>query len=817
MKQLIIALLFVSVIYGQNNFSGKIVDEQKLPLQDVIIKIDRVEKIFYSDKLGDFILPKNFNPNWKVTFSRLGYEEVSMKLSDLIPQKIIVMKTKVLVSQTVLIKASFGRKGETPLTFSELNKNKIRENYTYQDVPEMLSFLPSTSFYSEGGNGIGYNYLNIRGFDQRRISVAVNGIPQNDPEDHNVYWIDFPDILQDAELIQVQRGTGSGIIGYPSLGGSINIISSSFSSEPRFEFSSVFGSYNTRKLNLAAGSGLINDKYSVFVRFSKLQSDGYRNNNWVDFKSYYLSLVRFDSNLTSQINIFGAPIADGLTYTGLPKFAIKDKAERDKNYSYWEADDSGFSYSLKRRNDEIENFYQPHFELLNDWKINEDVKFNSALFLVIGEGFFDYDGSWADSSYFRLTKQNGFANSGNPGNALIRAVVKNNQWGWIPKLSIEHTNGVLFIGGEFRFHKSLHFGNINFAENLPPGVTKDYKYYEYKGSKSIINFFVHEDYKLNELINLMGEVQLSYNKYKLYDEMFVGTNFSVPNFFINPRFGINLKTSDDLSFYASVSKISKEPRLKNYYDAAESSGGAVPQFAVNSSGSYDFENPLVKPETMSSLEIGMNYSTNSVSMNLNGYYMMFDDEIVNRGQLDRFGQPVTGNIDKTIHSGIELSFIYKTSDLFKFDFNSTLSRNFISKGLYYIDENNSIDLSDNKIGGFPNFMFNAILKFNYNNFMLQMSNKFVGEFYSDNFDKNLPKYLSLYPSFTDYRDNENDSYFTSNLFLSYENELDTFINKIRFFAQVNNLWNNLYSAFAIGKEYFPAAERNYVFGMEVKL
>ena len=151
MKQLIIALLFVAVIYGQNNFSGKIVDEQKLPLQDVIIKIDRVEKIFYSDKLGDFILPKNFNPNWKVTFSRLGYEEVSMKLSDLIPQKIIVMKTKVLVSQTVLIKASFGRKGETPLTFSELNKNKIRENYTYQDVPEMLSFLPSTSFYSEGG------------------------------------------------------------------------------------------------------------------------------------------------------------------------------------------------------------------------------------------------------------------------------------------------------------------------------------------------------------------------------------------------------------------------------------------------------------------------------------------------------------------------------------------------------------------------------------------------------------------------------------------------------------------------------------------
>ncbi len=95
-----------------------------------------------------------------------------------------------------------------------------------------MSYLPSTTSYSEGGNGIGYNYISIRGFGQRRISISVNGIPQNDPEDHNVYWLDMPDLLESAELVQVQRGAGAGVIGYPSIGGSINIITSPFSDKP---------------------------------------------------------------------------------------------------------------------------------------------------------------------------------------------------------------------------------------------------------------------------------------------------------------------------------------------------------------------------------------------------------------------------------------------------------------------------------------------------------------------------------------------------------------------------------------------------------
>src|SRR5690606_9354094 len=193
----------------------------------------------------------------------------------------------------------------------KVDRKDIEENYTVQDIPQFLGSLPSTTFYSENGNGVGYNYISIRGFDQRRISVSINGIPQNDPEDHNVYWLDFPDLLASTELIQVQRGAGSGVFGYPAIGGSINIITSAFSNKPSVNVSASAGSYNTKKYSASFSSGLINNKYSIYAKLSQIRTGGYRNLGWAKFNSYHLSAVRYDDNLTTQINLFGGPIEDG--------------------------------------------------------------------------------------------------------------------------------------------------------------------------------------------------------------------------------------------------------------------------------------------------------------------------------------------------------------------------------------------------------------------------------------------------------------------------------------------------------------------------
>jgi iron complex outermembrane receptor protein len=826
MKKLIILFLFLLAnSYAQvTKISGKIIDaETGLPLEgaNIILKSDKTIGAV-SDEDGKFVLTSQLNPDDLIEISFIGYTKISKSVSSFLSSpniNLIKLIPEIISSQSVLVQAFRQRQEIAPLNYSTINRKEIKDNYTLQDVPQFLSSLPSTTFYSESGNGIGYNYLSIRGFDQRRISVSINGIPQNDPEDHNVYWLDFPDLISSADFIQVQKGSGSGVIGYPAIGGSVNIVTSSFANEPKFNLQASLGSYNTRKYSASFSSGLIDNKYSFHARLSQILSSGYREKSWVKFNSYHLSAVRFDDKLTTQINLYGGPIADGLAYNGLPKFAVKDKSSRRKNFSYWEADENQkvITYSIERRPDEIENFSQPHFEILNDYKFSDDVNFSSALFLVIGEGFFDYDGSWADSSYFRLTAENGFLQSSNPGDAIIRAQVENNQFGWIPRLNLQHENGNLIVGAEIRKHKSLHWGSINYAENLPAGITKDYRYYSYNGSKTILNAFVNENYKLNDNISLLGELQIAHHQYRLFNEKYIGTDFSVKDLFFNSRFGMNYKFKDGLGLHLSFARVTREPRLKNYYDVAESSGGEVPQFEKTSDGNFDFDKPYVQPETMNDLEIGAYISEANFSFSLNLFYMLFKNEIVKNGELDRFGQPVTGNMESTVHQGIEITASVNPIVGFEIYANATLSKNFINRGNYFSDALASIDLNGNRIGGFPDFLANLIMSYKLQNFYVKLSGKYVGKFYSDNFDSKLGDYLKLNPGFVEYSDNVNDAYFATDIFASYEFSLFESQTPSKVFLQVNNIFDNLYSAHAIGKEFYPAAERNFLIGLQIGL
>lgn len=822
MKKLIVLFFFfyLHLLAQEYVITGKVVDSKTgkpLPNATIINPLDGKGSIADSSGSFNFI---SFGKSIKLNVSYLGYETTALSIPNIMVKMIhiVQLKQQILPSQTVLITGTIGNKGTTPLTFSNIKNEDLEKEYITQDIPQMLSYIPSVTSYSENGNGIGYNYISIRGFDQRRISVSINGIPQNDPEDHNVYWLDFPDVLSGTEFIQVQRGAGNGLLGYPAIGGSINIITKSYTAEPEFNLLASFGSYATKKLSASYSSGLVNNKYSFFAKLSQITSAGYRMNSYSKFNSFHFSALRFDGRLTTQVNIFGGPIEDGLAYTGLPKFAITDKNLRRQNYSYWESDGKTITYKSDRRIEEIENFSQPHYELLNEYKVNEKIVINSALFFVRGSGFFDYDGSWGDSSYFRLTSGNGFVNNGNPSNVLIRAQVENKQFGWIPRVSINHTNGTLIIGGEFRSHRSEHWGNLNYGENLPAGVTKNYQYYYYKGARDIINGFLYEYYNISDKLSAAGELQISYNKYKIYDEKFVNNDFTVSHLFLNPRLGINYKLEDNFSLYLNYARVNHEPRLKNYYDAAESSGGAEPQFEKTASG-YNFDNPLVNPEVMNNFEIGSSYFGSNYDLSVNLFYMLFKDEIVKNGKLDRFGQPVTGNMPKTVHQGVEITFNYKPfTEKLNLFVNTSISKNVIKEGSFFIDSSSILSLNDNSISGFPDFIANGGISYSDDNYFLQFRVKYSGKFYSDNYADKLNEYLKLAPGFVSYTDNVNDAYFTADFLGKVNVSLPEPVSaKLSVYLQVNNIFDKLYSAYAIGQEFFPAAERNFTLGVELGL
>ena len=54
-------------------------------------------------------------------------------------------------------------------------------------LPMVLAMEPGIYSYSESGNGTGYSYVSIRGFDQSRIAVMMDNVPLNDNESHQVY------------------------------------------------------------------------------------------------------------------------------------------------------------------------------------------------------------------------------------------------------------------------------------------------------------------------------------------------------------------------------------------------------------------------------------------------------------------------------------------------------------------------------------------------------------------------------------------------------------------------------------------------------
>lgn len=717
----------------------------------------------------------------------------------------------------IVVTATQARERESPVTFSNLTAQNIRERYSVQDIPVLLSELPSITTYSENGNGIGYNYINLRGFDQRRLSVMINGVPQNDPEDHNVYWIDFPDLLASTDNVQIQRGAGSEFYGPPAIGGSVNIVTNPFGRQPgivletmagfqQFSDSSRSLALNTRKYGVSFTSGLVGGEYMFHGRLGRITSDGYRTNSWVDLTSYFFGAIRFDRNMTTRVHFFGGPIQDGLAYDGLPKFVNSNPVLRRQNVvAGWTADTSGngYSYVQFRRPQEVESFSQPHVELINDWHLSPDITLHNTLFYYTGDGYFDYDASWADTSMLRIGYRYGIPAAANPTNALVRAFVGNTQMGWLPRVDIDHGTGNLTVGAELRIHRSTHWGKIQYAEGLPANFDPDYHFYEFNGGKDIGSLYAHELYHIDGRTTVMADLQLAYDRYILRNEKYLGNNFRVPYLFLNPRIGVNKNFDDEWSAYFSVAYTSREPQLTNLYEAESSWLGEIPQFKTDTTGGrsvYDFSEPLVKPEQLFDVELGTRYASSSAQWSATAYWMEFTHELVKSGRVDIFGQPVAGNADRTRHIGIELEGAVSLTDMLTLSGNFTVSRNKIISAVSY-DVAPPAILDGNPIAGFPDVLGNIRLIWRDNALTASIMGKYIGPFHTDNFNNEA---------------NTTDGAVVFNGEIVYALPQVGGVG-VTLRGEVRNIFNALYLAGGEGSTFFPAAERNFLIGLQVHL
>ena len=93
-----------------------------------------------------------------------------------------IRRTRPDTLETIVVRTTRAGVATSP-SQSTLDRAAIQSRPAGQDVPLSLGGLTSVTTTSDAGGYSGYSALRIRGIDQTRLTISLDGIPLNDPED----------------------------------------------------------------------------------------------------------------------------------------------------------------------------------------------------------------------------------------------------------------------------------------------------------------------------------------------------------------------------------------------------------------------------------------------------------------------------------------------------------------------------------------------------------------------------------------------------------------------------------------------------------
>ena len=133
----------------------------------------------------------------------------------------------------------------TPVAFTMVGKEELRRSNPLNSLPGNLALQPSVVSVNEGGTGLGYSKMTVRGTKGSQINVTLNGITLNDAESQEVFWVNIPALSSMISSVQLQRGLGTSANGAGAFGASINMSTASVGADPFASADMALGSYGT--------------------------------------------------------------------------------------------------------------------------------------------------------------------------------------------------------------------------------------------------------------------------------------------------------------------------------------------------------------------------------------------------------------------------------------------------------------------------------------------------------------------------------------------------------------------------------------------
>ncbi|HRE96197.1 MAG TPA: carboxypeptidase-like regulatory domain-containing protein, partial [Flavobacteriales bacterium] len=371
---LLLGVLFVSTLKAQSGISGTVKNESGEPLSGVNVKVVNSLLGAVTDSEGKFELIKIPSGDYKIRFTMIGYEsqEHSVKVESGIQQLEIRLKFAVNVLEEITVEAS-RTNNDKGIAFTDVSKEDIAKNNLGPDIPYLLDQTPSVVVTSDAGTGIGYTGIRIRGSDPTRTNLTINGIPLNDAESQGTFLVNLPDFASSVDNIQIQRGVGTSVNGAGAFGASINLSTNTYSEKAYGELSNSFGSFNTRRHTLKAGTGLINGKFTFDMRLSSIESDGYIDRAFSNLKSFYTSSAWYGKNSSLRLNIFSGKEHTYQAWAGIPY----DSLFTNRRYNPYTYDN------------ESDNYTQTHYQLFFNHRFGKKLIANIALHYTRGNGYYE--------------------------------------------------------------------------------------------------------------------------------------------------------------------------------------------------------------------------------------------------------------------------------------------------------------------------------------------------------------------------------------------------------------------------------------------
>jgi iron complex outermembrane receptor protein len=787
MKQTILMafgfILMPTFVFSQITISGKITNKntnESLVGAHIIVKETSFATVSNGD--GFYKIKSLKTGNYTLEISYIGYKTISKKINFTKASTCnFEMEVNTYMTDEVLIVATKVPEN-SPTTFKNLDKEKIKNTNLGQDLPFLLEMMPSTITSSDAGAGIGYTGIRIRGTDITRINVSINGIPLNDPESHAVYWVNMPDFASSIDNIQVQRGVGTSTNGAAAFGASINLQTTTFNTKPYAEINSSFGSFNTFKNNIRFGTGLLNGKFTIDGRLSKITSEGYIDRAFSNLKSFFISAGFYGKNNIVKLNIFSGKEKTYQAWYGISK----NKLKTNRTFN---------PYTYKNQTD---NYQQNHYQLLFTQKISSILQFNAALHYTHGEGYYEELKKDEKLKTYKIPVVQGTSTISKMD--LIRQKWLNNDfYGVTYSLKYEKSGLSAVLGGAWNKYKGDHFGEVIWSQ-YAVNIDKNHRWYFNKGSKRDFNIFTKVNYQLNNKINLYGDIQFRSIKFDIdgiHDDLRNITTAGKFNF-INPKAGIFYTINNNSSAYASFAISNREPSRNSYRDADANN-------TPNSEHLIDYE-------------IGYSLINSIFTIELNGFFMDYTDQLVNTGKINNVGSPIMMNVADSYRLGLEFSGGIQIAPKLRWEFNATLSKNKIKDFTTYIDNwDTGIQLKEKfgktTLSFSPSFIGGSTIKFAPTKGLnFSFISKYVSRQYVDN-TTNIERSL--------------DPYFVNNINASYTFKTNLFP-EISFRLLVNNVFDEKYETNAWvyrysskGKlsadfGYFPQAGINFLLGVSLK-